>query len=165
MKRLIVLSVAVLASLYMANELYAQHGGGGGVGGGASAHGLSARPASPTKGSTGGQKTPSELLQQNKNLSSKLNAILTKEGLTSTQIQQAPSGFKNLGQYVAAVHVSQNLGISFYELKSYMMSGHGHSLGQAIQASKPDVDSQAEFKKGLKQADEDIKGSESKSNS
>ena len=158
MKRLLILSVAVLASLSMVNELYAQHGGGGGVGGGASAHGLSARPANLTKGSTGGQKTPSELLQENQNLSSKLNAILTKEGLTSTQIQQAPNGFENLGQYVAAVHVSQNLGISFYDLKSYMMKGD--SLGQAIHAAKPDVDSQAESKKGFKQANQDIKDSQ-----
>ncbi len=158
MKRLIVLCVAVLAILSMAFEVYAQHGAGGG----ASVHGASARPASPTKGSTGGQKSPSQLLQQNKNLSSKLSAILTKEGLSTTQIQQAPNGFKNLGQFVAAVHVSQNLGIPFAQLKSYMMSGHGHSLGQAIQASKPDVDSQAESKKGFKQANEDIKESESK---
>lgn len=161
MKRLIVLFVAVLASLYMANELYAQHGGGVG----ASAHGLSARPASPTKSSTGGQKTPSELLQQNKNLSSKLSAILAKQGLSTTEIQQAPNGFRNLGQFVAAVHVSQNLGIPLAQLKSYMMSGHGHSLGQAIQASKPDVDSQAESKKGFKQANEDIKESQSKTSS
>lgn len=156
MKRLIVLSVACLASLYMANELYAQHGGGAGVGAGV--HSASARSASPTKGSTGSQKTAWNLLQQNQNLSSKLNAILTKEGLTSTQIQQAPNGFKNLGQYVAAVHVSQNLGISFYDLKSYMMKGD--SLGQAIHAAKPDVDSQAESKKGFKQANQDIKGSQ-----
>jgi hypothetical protein len=159
MRRLIVYFVAVLASLYtvslyMANELYAQHGSGG-VG---ASHSLSARPASPTKGSTGGQKTPSELLQQNKNLFSKLNAILTKEGLTATEIQQAPNGFKNLGQFVAAVHVSENLGISFTQLKTDMMNGD--SLGKAIHAIKPAVDSQAESKKGLKQANEDIKDSQ-----
>jgi hypothetical protein len=161
MKRLILLSVAVLASLYtvslyMENEVYAQHGGG--VGG--SAHGLSARPASPTKGSTGGQKTPSQLLQQNKNLSSKLSTILAKQGLSTTEIQQAPNGFKNLGQFVAAVHVSQNLGIPFTALKTDMTNGD--SLGQAIHALKPDADSKAESKKGLKQANEDIKESESK---
>ena len=153
MKRLVVLSVAVLASLYMTNQLYAQHGGGGG----ASAHGLSVRPASSTKGSTGGQKTPSELLQENKNLSNKLNTILAQQ---STNVQQAAQGFKNLGQFVAAVHVSQNLGIPFAQLKSAM---NGHSLGYAIHTIKPDVDSQAESKKGLKQANADIKESESKS--
>src|SRR5260370_980187 len=159
MKRMIILSVAVLASLYMANELYAKHGGGVG----ASPHAVSARPASSTKGSTGGQKTPSQLLQQNKNLSSKLNAILAKQGLTTTEIQQAPNGFKNLGQFVAAVHVSQNLGISFTALKTDISKGD--SLGQAIHAIKPDVDSQAESKKGLKQANADIKDSQSQSRS
>jgi pectate lyase len=157
MKRLIVLFIAVLPSVCMANELYAQHGAG--VGG--SAHGLSARPTSPTKGLTGGQKTPSEMLQQNKNLSSKLSTILAKQNITN--IQDAAQGFKNLGQFVAAVHVSQNLGIPFTQLKSDMMNGD--SLGKAIHALKPDVNSQAESKKGLKQANEDIKGSESKSNS
>lgn len=154
MKRSILVCVAVLASLYLATELYAQHGAGVG----ASVHGASARPANATKGSTGGQKTPSELLQQNKNLSSKLNAILAKQGLTTTQIQQAPNGFKNLGQFVAAVHVSQNLGIPFTSLKTDIAKGD--SLGQAIHALKPDVDSQAESKKGLKQANADIKESQ-----
>jgi hypothetical protein len=160
MKRSILLCVAVLASLYMvslymANELYAQHGGGG-VG---ASHSLSARPASPTKGSTGGQKTPSELLQENKNLSNKLSTILAKQGITN--IQQAAQGFKNLGQFVAAVHVSENLGIPFTSLKTDMMNGD--SLGKAIHALKPAVDSQTESKRGLKQANEDIKESESKS--
>ena len=153
MKRLMILSIAALTSVYMANELYAQHGSGVG----ASPRAVSARPASSTKGSTGGQKTPSELLQQNKNLSSKLNAILAKEGLTTAQIQQAPNGFKNLGQFVAAVHVSQNLGISFTALKTDISTGD--SLGQAIHAIKPDVDSQAEAKRGFKKANQDIKDS------
>jgi hypothetical protein len=159
MKRPILICVAVLASLYMVglymeNELYAQHSAGGG----ASVHGASARPISSTKGSTGGQKTPSELLQDNKNLSNKLSTILAKQGITN--IQQAAQGFKNLGQFVAAVHVSQNLGIPFTSLKTDMMNGD--SLGKAIHALKPDVASQVESKKGLKQANEDIKESESK---
>jgi hypothetical protein len=159
MKRSIVLFVAVLASLYMGNQLYAQHVAGVG----ATPHGVSAHPASPTKGSTGGQKSPSQLLQQNKNLSSKLNAILAKQGLTTSQIQQAPNGFKNLGQFVAAVHVSQNLDIPFTALKGDISKGD--SLGQAIHSLKPDVDSQAESKKGLKQANEDIKESQPQSRS
>jgi pectate lyase len=147
MKRPILICVAVLASLYMvgpymANELYAQHSAGGG----ASVHGASARPTSSTKGSTGGQKTPSELLQDNKNLSNKLSTILAKQGITN--IQQAAQGFKNLG-------------IPFTSLKTDMMNGD--SLGKAIHALKPAVDSQTESKRGLKQANEDIKESESKS--
>jgi hypothetical protein len=156
MKRLIVLCVAVLAILFMANEVYAQHGGGVG----ATPHGVSARTASPSKGSTGGQKSPSQLLQQNKNLSNKLSTILAKQNPPINNIQQAAQGFKNLGQFVAAVHVSQNLRIPFTSLKTDISKGN--SLGQAIHALKPDVDSQVESKKGLKQANEDIKESESK---
>jgi hypothetical protein len=47
----------------------------------------------------------------------------------------ASKGFKNLGQFVAAVNVSNNLGISFTELKTRMVTD-GMSLGQAIQDVK-----------------------------
>lgn len=156
MKRLMVFVIAVLPNLYGASQLYAQHSAGAGAG----VHGASARPASPTKGSTGGQKTPWDLLQQNKNLSSKLSTILDKQNPPITNLQQASQGFRNLGQFVAAVHVSENLGIPFTSLKTDMMNGD--TLGKAIHALKPAVDSQAESKKGLKQANEDIKESESK---
>ena len=152
MKHLI---LCVLTSLCMTNALYAQHGGGVGP----TAHGASARPAN-TKGSTGGQKSPWQALQQNKNLSNKLSTILANQDPPVTNLQQATQGFKNLGQFVAAVNVSQNLGISFTALRTYISKGD--SLGQAIHALKPDVDSQAETKKGLKQANEEIKESESK---
>jgi hypothetical protein len=42
-------------------------------------------------------------------------------------------GFKNHGQYVAAQHVSENLGISFEELKAKITGPHAESLGKAIQ--------------------------------
>ena len=47
----------------------------------------------------------------------------------------AASGFKNLGQFVAAVNVSNNLGIQFSMLKGLMVN-RGMSLGQAIQQAK-----------------------------
>jgi hypothetical protein len=47
----------------------------------------------------------------------------------------AAAGFKNLGQFIAAANVSNNLQVSFTELKAKMMSGM--SLGQAIQAVRP----------------------------
>jgi hypothetical protein len=49
---------------------------------------------------------------------------------------QAADGFRNLGQFVAAVNVSNNLGIDFVKLKSKMVDD-GNSLGQSIQALKP----------------------------
>jgi sensor domain CHASE-containing protein len=48
----------------------------------------------------------------------------------------ASAGFRNLGQFVAAVNVSNNLGISFTELKTRMVTD-GMSLGQAIQSVRP----------------------------
>jgi hypothetical protein len=48
----------------------------------------------------------------------------------------ASAGFKNLGQFVAAVNVSNNLGLSFTQLKTKIVTD-GMSLGQAIQAVRP----------------------------
>jgi hypothetical protein len=48
----------------------------------------------------------------------------------------ASAGFRNLGQFVAAVNVSSNLGIPFDQLKTKMVTD-GKSLGQAIQLLKP----------------------------
>ena len=47
----------------------------------------------------------------------------------------AAVGFRNLGQFVAAVNVSNNLGLDFTTLKTAMVTD-GKSLGQAIQAQK-----------------------------
>ncbi len=50
--------------------------------------------------------------------------------------------FRNYGQYNAALHVSENLGIPFADLKQKMVV-EGLSLGQAIQALRPDLDAGA----------------------
>jgi hypothetical protein len=42
-------------------------------------------------------------------------------------------GFKNYGQYVAAQHVSEHLGIPFEQLKAKMTGPQAESLGKAIQ--------------------------------
>ena len=47
----------------------------------------------------------------------------------------AAAGFNNLGQFMAAVNVSNNLGIDFNLLKGLMVN-RGMSLGQAIQQAK-----------------------------
>lgn len=74
-------------------------------------------------------------LQKNTNLASKLEGRLPM----GTNLMDAAEGFRNLGQFVAAVNVSNNLGIPFTELKSRMVDD-GMSLGQAIQAERRDVD-------------------------
>jgi hypothetical protein len=65
-----------------------------------------------------------------------------------TTVQDAMAGFKNWGQFVAAVHVSNNLGIPFADLKAKMtgitpgltpdttIQGTPLSLGQTIQSLK-----------------------------
>ena len=71
-------------------------------------------------------------LQRNTNLASKLQSRLP----AGTDLMAASAGFRNLGQFVAAVNVSNNLGIPFTELKTRMVT-NGMSLGQAIQDARP----------------------------
>ena len=69
-------------------------------------------------------------LQKNTNLAAKLQTRLPGMDLNT-----AAAGFRNLGQFVAAVNVSNNLGLDFTTLKTAMVTD-GKSLGQAIQAQK-----------------------------
>jgi hypothetical protein len=73
-----------------------------------------------------------EKLTKNTNLAAKLTARLP----AGTDLMAASAGFRNLGQFVAAVNVSSNLKIPFDQLKTKMVTD-GKSLGQAIQALKP----------------------------
>ena len=110
-----------------------------------------------------------QLLTQNTKLSDKIST------LTGESAQQSCNGFKNLGQCVAAAHVSKNLGIGFNCLKSEMTgtappnssssasacpaatSGKSMSLGQAISTLRPKVDGKTEAKKGQQQTKQDLK--------
>lgn len=111
-------------------------------------------------------KTMDQLLTQNTKLSDKIST------LTGQSAQQSCDGFKNLGQCVAAAHVSKNLGINFDCLKSDMTgtaptntscpAGTGSksmSLGKSIQTLSPNADSKTETKKGQQQANQDLKDS------
>jgi hypothetical protein len=49
-----------------------------------------------------------------------------------------PEGFKNYGQYVAAKHVSDNLGIAFGDLKKSMVDDK-MSLGESIHKFRPNL--------------------------
>ena len=100
-------------------------------------------------------KTASDLLTQNTKLSSNLEKLLP-QGMTA---QDACSGFKNLGQCVAAIHVSHNLGIPFADLKAKTTGSGSVSLGKAIDQLKPGTNGKAETKKAQKQAKADLKNS------
>lgn len=146
------------------------HGSMGNDNGAASSHGTSAASAS----------SPSNVLEHNAKLDSTLTNKLQSKGLlpAGTDLKTACSGFKNLGQCIAAIHVSHNLRIPFACLQADMSgtapaanagcaSGTGSSkmsLGKAIQALSPSTaDAKNEAKKGTKEADDDIKDSESAS--
>ncbi len=119
-------------------------------------------PGNAGSGATGanshaGQKTPDQLLTQNTKLASKLDSLLP----SGTTAQQACSGFKNLGQCVAAIHVSNNLGIPFDQLKAKMTGTSPESLGSAIHDLKPDANAKSEQSKAKKQAKSDLANSSS----
>jgi hypothetical protein len=185
MKRWIVSWMAAAVFFTLAGASFAaQRGGGGragGMGGGAGSMGPAApgmgRGGMETRGGTGtdrgsrmpgtdrggntstmtGSKSAGDLLAQNTKLSSQL-ATLLPEG---TDLQGAAAGFKNLGQFVAAVHVSKNLEIPFEDLKAKMTGPDSEKLGKAIHELKPEVNAKAEAKKAKKQAKQDIKQSKS----
>jgi hypothetical protein len=89
-------------------------------------------------------------------------------GKTMT-LDKASLGFKNQGQFIAALHVSQNLGIPFTELKSHMVTvtpgatpidpvtaTQTGSLGQAIQKSKATADVTTEIRRAETQTTADL---------
>ena len=85
--------------------------------------------------STTGTLTPVQSkLTQNTNLANKL-----RTRLPGTDLLVASEGFRNLGQFVAAVNVSFNHDIPFADLKARMVTD-GMSLGQAIKAERGDLD-------------------------
>jgi hypothetical protein len=157
-------SILALAVLLNSGFALAQHSHGMGNTMGAASH-------ASTKGdsnSTAQHPTVSQQLSKNSKLSSKLQT------LTGMPAQQACSGFKNLGQCVAAAHVSKNLGISFACMKANMTGqapaqstacpaatgSKSMSLGKAIQTLSPNANEKIEAKKAEKQAKADIKSSD-----
>ncbi len=165
-------AVLAFAMAVYCTPIFAQHGHMGAMG---SSHGapdhssLAGNHNSPTHGMTMDQQ-----LSRNTKLSGKI------QQLTGMNAETACQGFKNLGQCVAAAHVSKNLGVKFACMK-YDMTGVAPasgtscpavpasssagkmSLGSAIQALSPTANSGLEAKKGKKQADQDLKESSSSS--
>ena len=64
--------------------------------------------------------------------------------------REACSGFKNLEECAAALHVSANLNIVFADLKSKMTAGE--RLTAAVQELKPGTDAKAEVRRAQEQA-------------
>jgi len=170
MKQTHIAMLAFAVALYCV-PAFAQHGhAGGNMGGGmdsgvehsnaASSHGLN-----DSSTGSGHRMTVDQQLSKNTKLADKIQT------LTGMDAQKACDGFKNLGQCVAAAHVSKNLKISFACLKSDMTgtapvagstcpAGTGSKslgLGKSIQTLSPHADSKSEEKKGTHEANEDLK--------
>jgi len=157
-------SMLCLAVALYSGSAFAQHGHMGG-----SSHDAAASHGSMNSANSGSthRMTIDQQLSKNTQLSGKI------QKLTGMAAQQACDGFKNLGQCVAAAHVSKNLGVSFACMKSDMTgqeapsgsncpAGTGTksmSLGKAIQTLDPNANSKTETKKGTQQANQDLKPS------
>jgi len=90
----------------------------------------------------------------------KLAAGKTVYGLINTgdlSLANARSGFRNDGQFVAALHASRNLNIPFVTLKDAMTGSNPVSLGQAIHVLRPSVDATAEANRAEMQATSDLR--------
>ena len=181
MKRLTILSLTLM-SLVLTSDLATAQRGGGRSGSPAGPPPMSQRgqvqdrsnrPVRETQATgsasrehqTQSDKTVGTQLENNTHLTTQLQGLFP----TGTDLQLASSGFKNLGQFVAAAHVSKNLGIPFDQLKLRMLgssttaaeSGDSPvSLGKAIKELRPEADASAEVKKAERQAKEEIKQSE-----
>jgi hypothetical protein len=74
-------------------------------------------------------------------------------------LESAAQGFRNQGQFIAALHVSKNVGIPFDQLKTEMTGSNHRSLGQAIETLKPNADATKEVKTAEDEAKEDVNAS------
>ena len=151
--------IGTAATVTIAVAAFAQHGHSSMAGGG---HTMSHPPSSHSSedsSTSHGHRTMDQKLTSNTKLAGKI------KDLTGMDAEAACSGFKNLGQCVAAAHVSKNLGLTFTDLKDKMLalnadgtantSAKPMSLGKAIQALDPQADSKTEVKKANQQAGSD----------
>ena len=160
-KRFLFGLIALVALVFSLNSvgLHAQRGRGQGRGRPEGAGQPAPNPHKPSKHDDGsadhpsrGQRpTTSQLATRNPQLAAKLQTLLPGANLES-----AGAGFRNLGQFVAAAHVSHNLGIPFDQLKDRVTGANATSLGQAIHQLKPGANADVEAKKASLSAYSDI---------
>jgi len=86
-------------------------------------------------------------------LSARLLALLPAQ----MTLEDAAAGFRNQGQFIAALHVSKNLNIPFDQLKTSMTGPEPKSLGKSIKALRPTADADAAVATAEQQAMQDDK--------
>ena len=114
------------------------------------------RPASAQPVKSAAHPTPvavPERIAANPALVTRLQPLLPP-GMT---IATAATGFKNQGQFIAALHVAHNLNIPFAQLKAEMTGVEHESLGQAIHELQPTANAKAAAKTAEQQARADLK--------
>jgi len=153
-----ILTFSVALTLAFVAPAFAQrsHPGGGppaGHGPGSNPGMSSSHDAGSAAHSDSSHASPSTVLSHNTAIAGKIKS------LTGQDAQTACSGFKNIGQCVAAAHVAKNLSIpgGFDALKAKVTGTGAVSLGKAIKGFAPDADAKAEAKKANKQADDDLR--------
>ena len=182
---ILVLAAGILvASSAIAQGKGSGHGSGIGGPGVGHAHGPTGTPSGQSnkikpasllvnsQGSAPGAKSPVTMLEQNTKLSGRL-APFFPEG---TDLSKEAAGFKNLGQFVSAVHVSHNLGIPFDNLKCAelgtsaatqqgvacspsIINSDPMSLGKTIQQLRPDAKPERAIQEANQQAEKDLQES------
>jgi hypothetical protein len=156
MQRCSIWTVSLAAALSLTGAAWADHEGGGGHGPAAS-HGTTptfakqrgsdeARESHESHSGAQNSGTHSAAganfaarLANNPTLSARLLALMPS-GTTIPQLMDAAKGFRNQGQFIAALHAAKDLGISFATLKAEMTGADHDSLGQAIHELKPSLD-------------------------
>lgn len=157
------LTLVVAMALAFGAPVFAQHGHAGPAGppsgrGPGSVPGMGAPHEGGAMAHTDmSHSSPSNVLSHNTAIAGKIKA------LTGEDAQTACSGFKTLGQCVAAAHVAKNLDFpgGFDALKAKITGSGAVSLGKAIEGVAPHANAKAEVKKAKKQASDELKESSS----
>jgi hypothetical protein len=160
MTRAFVRTATIGTTFALAFPLWAQRGQGGGVGhaaqsvtgtatGAVSGASGNAKPGNVNNGNrddgnhsanagsgTGASADVALRVSQNAGLSKQLQPLLP----AGATLAGAAAGFRNEGQFVAALHVAHNLNIPFDQLKAKMTGSDPVSLGKAIEELRPTLD-------------------------
>jgi len=112
----------------------------------------SATTTTPTSAPTATNPIATKI-NRNPQLASRLTRMLP-QGMT---IATASNGFRNQGQFIAALHVSQNQHIPFADLKTAMTGPNAVSLGQAIHTLRPSTNAPDAVRRANTQTQADLR--------
>jgi len=180
MQRSSIWTVSLAAALSLTGAAWAEHEGGGGhrpAGGHGTtptfakqrgsdeAHEARESHSGAKTSSAAGANSASRLMTRLMNdptLSARLLALMPM-GSTKTNLMNAAKGFRNLGQFIAALHAVKDLNdpkITLATLKAEMTGSDHDSLGQAIHELDPTINAttlKADVTKARQEARADLK--------